>query len=94
MDYTKLSILELAKLLREGKVTSVELTKQVLAKIKATFGAPVSENSCDTTKILGALDSPKCLFISIITQLSYISEKHFRHFFGRNIKCRRKLAEQ
>ncbi len=34
MDYTKLSILEVASLLREGKVTSVELTKQVLAKIK------------------------------------------------------------
>ena len=31
MDYTKLSILEVAKLLREGKVTSVELTKQAIA---------------------------------------------------------------
>ena len=34
MDYTTLSIVEVAKLLREKKVTSVELTKQVLAKIK------------------------------------------------------------
>ncbi len=33
MDYTKLSILEVAKLLREGKVTSVELTQQVLNEI-------------------------------------------------------------
>lgn len=33
MDYTELSILEVAKLLREGKVTSVELTTQVLEKI-------------------------------------------------------------
>ena len=31
MDYTKLSILEVAQLLREGKVTSVELTKQAIA---------------------------------------------------------------
>ena len=37
MDYTQLSILEVAKLLREGKVTSTELTKQALnvAKEKA-----------------------------------------------------------
>ena len=34
MDYTKLSILEVAKLLREKKVTSEELTKQVLENIK------------------------------------------------------------
>lgn len=34
MDYTKLSILEVAKLLRNGTVSSEELTKQVLQKIK------------------------------------------------------------
>lgn len=41
MDYTKLSILEVAKLLREGKVTSVELTKQALqvAQEKEFLGA-------------------------------------------------------
>ena len=39
MDYTQLSILEVAKLLREGKVTSTELTKQALnvAKEKAEY---------------------------------------------------------
>ena len=35
MDYTKLSILEVAKLLRSGEVTSEQLTLQVLDKIKA-----------------------------------------------------------
>ncbi|MBQ2864145.1 MAG: Asp-tRNA(Asn)/Glu-tRNA(Gln) amidotransferase subunit GatA [Clostridia bacterium] len=41
MDYTQLSILEVAKLLREGKVTSLELTKQALqmAKEKESFNA-------------------------------------------------------
>lgn len=41
MDYTQLSILEVAKLLREGKVTSLELTKQALqmAKEKERFNA-------------------------------------------------------
>lgn len=36
MDYTKLSILEVAKLLRSGEVTSEQLTLQVLDKIKAS----------------------------------------------------------
>lgn len=34
MDYTKLSILEVSKLLHDGSVTSEELTKQVLNNIK------------------------------------------------------------
>ena len=34
MDYTKLSLLEVSSLLLEGKVTSVELTKQCLNNIE------------------------------------------------------------
>ena len=66
MDYTKLSILEVAKLLREGKVTSVELTKQALqvAQEKEFLGALNSvfcEEALKKASVLSGGEKVRCV---------------------------------